>query len=220
MRRRHIMTTRLPASCDTRRSGWSISNACGIAGRRMVAEPPDRTQAALAPTPRRRRLLHRPRRLRFSDQGGLGALLRRGRHRPRLGLPADAVDRCHGRQPGTDDGCRAAADRATAPDRLGPVDGGTATALGRCPCGSSSNGRATMGCHWPSWSSLVSRACPRGWFAPVWPSTMRPLTVDSARAMHQILRVTTCLLLLGHGALGATPQQARADCTLCVYWPS
>ena len=44
---------------------------------------------------------------------------------------------------------------------------------------------------------------PRGWLTPVWPSTMRPLTVDRARAMHQILRVTTCLLLLGHGALGA-----------------
>jgi hypothetical protein len=43
----------------------------------------------------------------------------------------------------------------------------------------------------------------RGWFAPVWPSTIRPLTVDSARAMHKVLRVTTCLLLLGHGALGA-----------------
>jgi hypothetical protein len=45
--------------------------------------------------------------------------------------------------------------------------------------------------------------CRRGWFTPVWPSTMRPLTVDSAQAMHVILRVTTCLLLLGHGALGA-----------------
>ena len=43
----------------------------------------------------------------------------------------------------------------------------------------------------------------RGWFAPVWPSTMRPLTVDSARVMHKILLVTTCLLLLGHGMLGA-----------------
>ena len=43
----------------------------------------------------------------------------------------------------------------------------------------------------------------RGWFAPVWPSTIRPLTVNSARAMHGILRVTTCLLLLGHGMLGA-----------------
>jgi hypothetical protein len=43
----------------------------------------------------------------------------------------------------------------------------------------------------------------RGWFAPVWPSDMSPLTVDRARAMHKILRVTTCLLLFGHGALGA-----------------
>jgi hypothetical protein len=43
----------------------------------------------------------------------------------------------------------------------------------------------------------------RGWFAPVWPSTIRPLTVDSARTMHKVLLVTTCLLLLGHGALGA-----------------
>ena len=43
----------------------------------------------------------------------------------------------------------------------------------------------------------------RGWFAPVWPSTMRPLTVNSAGAMHKILLVTTGLLLLGHGVLGA-----------------
>ena len=43
----------------------------------------------------------------------------------------------------------------------------------------------------------------RGWFAPVWPSTIRPLIVDNARAMHKILLVTTCLLLLGHGMLGA-----------------
>ena len=45
--------------------------------------------------------------------------------------------------------------------------------------------------------------CRRGWFAPVLPSAMPPLTVDRARAMHGILRLTTCLLLLGHGALGA-----------------
>jgi hypothetical protein len=43
----------------------------------------------------------------------------------------------------------------------------------------------------------------RGWFAPLWPSTIRPLTVDSTRAMHKVLLVTTCLLLFGHGALGA-----------------
>jgi hypothetical protein len=43
----------------------------------------------------------------------------------------------------------------------------------------------------------------RGWFVPVGPSTMRPLTVDRARVLHWILRITTCLLLLGHGALGA-----------------
>jgi hypothetical protein len=43
----------------------------------------------------------------------------------------------------------------------------------------------------------------RGWFAAVWPSDMPPLCVNRARAMHGILRVTTCLLLLGHGALGA-----------------
>ena len=42
----------------------------------------------------------------------------------------------------------------------------------------------------------------RGWFAPVWPSTMRPLTVEGARTIHKILLVTTCLLLLGHGMLG------------------
>jgi hypothetical protein len=45
--------------------------------------------------------------------------------------------------------------------------------------------------------------CRRGWFAPVWLAAMPPLTVDRARAMHQILRLTTGLLLLGHGALGA-----------------
>jgi len=43
----------------------------------------------------------------------------------------------------------------------------------------------------------------RGWFAPVWPSTICPLTVDSARALYKILLVTTGLLLLGHGMLGA-----------------
>ena len=43
----------------------------------------------------------------------------------------------------------------------------------------------------------------RGWFAPVWLSAMRPPTVDKTRMMHGILRVTTFLLLLGHGALGA-----------------
>jgi hypothetical protein len=43
----------------------------------------------------------------------------------------------------------------------------------------------------------------RGWFTPAWPSVMRPLTADTARVIHWILRVTTCLLLLGHGALGA-----------------
>src|SRR5262249_26319548 len=78
-----------------------------------------------------RRLLSWPWRLRFYYQGGLGALLRRGWPRPHLGLPADAVDRCHGRQPGPDDGGRAAADRAPAPDRLGSLDSGTAPALGR-----------------------------------------------------------------------------------------
>src|SRR5215468_2944325 len=41
--------------------------------------------------------------------------------------------------------------------------------------------------------------CLRGWFTPVWPSDMWPLPVNRVRAMHKILRVTTCLLLLGHG---------------------
>ena len=45
--------------------------------------------------------------------------------------------------------------------------------------------------------------CRRGWFAPVLPSAIPPLTIDRARAMHGILRLTTCLLLLGHGTLGA-----------------
>ena len=43
----------------------------------------------------------------------------------------------------------------------------------------------------------------RGWFVPVWPSALSPLTADRARVLHGILRVTTGLLLLGHGALGA-----------------
>jgi hypothetical protein len=43
----------------------------------------------------------------------------------------------------------------------------------------------------------------RGWFAPVWPSALAPLTVDRARMLQGILRLTTCLLLLGHGMLGA-----------------
>lgn len=53
---------------------------------------------------------------------------------------------------------------------------------------------------------LVLAGVPRqlcGWFAPLWSSATRPLTVNRARAMHGILRITTCLLLLGHGALGA-----------------
>jgi hypothetical protein len=53
---------------------------------------------------------------------------------------------------------------------------------------------------------LVLTGVPRrlcGWYAPVWPSTMRALTVGNARALHGILRVTTCLMLLGHGVLGA-----------------
>ena len=52
--------------------------------------------------------------------------------------------------------------------------------------------------------ALVGVPCRRrGWFAPVWPSAISPLTVDRTWMMHGILRVTTCLLLLGHGALGA-----------------
>jgi hypothetical protein len=55
-----------------------------------------------------------------------------------------------------------------------------------------------------SFLALVGVPCSwRGWFAPVWPSAMSPLTVDRTRMMHWILRVTTFLLLLGHGALGA-----------------
>src|SRR5215831_20827418 len=61
-----------------------------------MADPATRTPVVLAPAPRRPRLLPRPRRLWGADQGGLGALLRRGRHRPRLGLPADVGHRCAG----------------------------------------------------------------------------------------------------------------------------
>src|SRR5215472_2062637 len=39
----------------------------------------------------------------------------------------------------------------------------------------------------------------RGWFRPMWPSTLAPLTADRTRVMHGILRVTTFFLLLGHG---------------------
>jgi hypothetical protein len=46
------------------------------------------------------------------------------------------------------------------------------------------------------------------WFVPVWPSAMQPLTANRARALHGILRLTTCLLLLGHGALGALTSKA------------
>jgi hypothetical protein len=40
------------------------------------------------------------------------------------------------------------------------------------------------------------------WFAPAWPSTLSLLSAAQARVIHWILRLTTCLLLLGHGALG------------------
>jgi hypothetical protein len=43
----------------------------------------------------------------------------------------------------------------------------------------------------------------RGWFIPVWLCALSPLTRDRARMMQGVLRLTTCLLLLGHGALGA-----------------
>src|SRR5262244_3042495 len=107
-------------SVDGKRKGL-----CG-ANDYAMADPATRTPVVLAPAPRRHRLLPRPRRLWSADQGGLDALLRRGRHRPRLGLPADAVDRDHGPRSGTDDGGGTVAHRAAAPDRLGPVDSGTA----------------------------------------------------------------------------------------------
>jgi len=43
----------------------------------------------------------------------------------------------------------------------------------------------------------------RHWFAPVRPSSLAPLTLGRARLLQGILRCTTCLLLFGHGALGA-----------------
>src|SRR5919108_5099693 len=79
-----------------------------------VADPADRAQAALDPARWRHRLLHRPWSLWSADQRGLDALLRRGQYRPRLGLPADVVDRGYGRQSGTDNGGGAIADRAAA----------------------------------------------------------------------------------------------------------
>src|SRR5262249_34040992 len=85
-------------SVDGKRTCQCGANDCA------VADTATRTPVVLAPAPRRPRLLPRPRRLWCADQGGLGALLRRGRHRPRLGLPADAVDRAHGPRSGTDDG--------------------------------------------------------------------------------------------------------------------
>ncbi len=53
---------------------------------------------------------------------------------------------------------------------------------------------------------LILAGVPRGlrrWFTPVWPSFLSPLSRDRARLMQGVLRLTTCLLLLGHGALGA-----------------
>jgi hypothetical protein len=41
----------------------------------------------------------------------------------------------------------------------------------------------------------------RGWFTAVWPADLSPLAVN-VRIIHAILRLTTCLLLFGHGALG------------------
>jgi hypothetical protein len=43
----------------------------------------------------------------------------------------------------------------------------------------------------------------RGWCAPVWPLALRPPTVTRVRMVGGLLRLTTCLLLCGHGALGA-----------------
>jgi len=43
----------------------------------------------------------------------------------------------------------------------------------------------------------------RGWCAPVWPLALRPPTVTRVHMVGGLLRLTTCLLLCGHGALGA-----------------
>jgi hypothetical protein len=43
----------------------------------------------------------------------------------------------------------------------------------------------------------------RGWLTPLYPAALPPLTVERARVLSWVLRVTTGLLLLGHGALGA-----------------
>jgi hypothetical protein len=43
----------------------------------------------------------------------------------------------------------------------------------------------------------------RGWCAPVWPLALRPPTVTRVHTVGGLLRLTTCLLLFGHGALGA-----------------
>src|SRR5206468_8086849 len=126
------------------------------AGCRTVADPPARTQVTLASAPRRRRLLHRPRCLRSADQGSLGALLRRAWHRPRLGLSADAVDRSYGRRFGPDNGSRTAAHCAATPGCLGPVDGGTAPALGRFRVGVLRTGRQL----WGATGLLGPRLCP------------------------------------------------------------
>jgi hypothetical protein len=53
---------------------------------------------------------------------------------------------------------------------------------------------------------LILAGVPRslhGWFAAVGPADLSPLTINAARTIHSILRVTICLLLLGHGGLGA-----------------
>src|SRR6266851_231269 len=122
-----------------------------------MAHPPERVHTALAPALRRRRLLYRPRRLWFADQGGLGAILWRGRHRSRLGLSADAVDRGYGRQSGSRHGGRTAADRAaTTPDGLGRLGGGTATALGGFRVGVRRTGRQL----WGATGLFGPRRCP------------------------------------------------------------
>src|SRR5215510_6609945 len=213
---RRVMLTRIAASCDTRRRDGAIEHLWG-ASRQAVADPPDRAQAALAPAPRRHRLLHRPWRLWFCYQGGMGALLRRGWHRPRLGLPADAVGRGHGRQPGTDDGCCAAADRTAALGCLGYLDGRTATALGRFRVGACRAGRQLWGATGllsPRWCPALPARMVRTGVAVYHAATHRRQVADNARelARHHLPAAARSW------CTRCPQQQAGADHTLCVYW--
>ena len=159
-------------------------------------EPPEHRDAALDPSRGRGRLLHRPRRLRHHHQSRLAAVLRDRRHPGGVGVE----DHAHGRR------CRHLGRRAhpvPARPRGHPVHGvlGISDRVPASPRragdGSSSSAPATTACLWPSSALLGAGRSLADWFsarpAPV-------LTAARASAIGWILRVTTALLLIGHGA--------------------